>query len=309
MMDHKKATAVLGLTGVVITETAILKAWKRKMTLCHPDKNESPGANEASQLLNEAKECMLKSLEEGVFAEDAFSELNDVLADFKREMEEYNEEIKKNAIDCRERMKWFFRKDREKYLKMEGEALHKTLNKKPEPKKIVCTNGNPYRRVHTSLAKMEIGRKLIQNIKDTIKEDLEYSHDFVTFTFQLLDLYKKRYPDCGKYDLVTCKRNFGKYIKEVHTNLRHVCFRGHRGYIHLRIRGMTEMVFFPTLPFQYEHLKDSEARKRWKVPEALKMDRNRKNARKIKQSEKTPNEQDNLLRVDIQQGDSALPVA
>jgi len=289
-MDYKRATAMLGLTGVVVTEAAINKAWKRKLTMCHPDKSESPNAHEATQLLNQAKDCMLRALEDGKFEDDAFAELNDVLTDFKKEMEEYNVEIKKNAVDCRERMKWFFRQDREKYLKLEGAALHSRINKKRKSK--LPDDCSPdFKRSHVKLDRYEAGQAIIRKINALIDEELEYCPEFFTFTFQLLELYKKRNPEACPRVLYVCKWNLSRFITKKIANLRHMCFRGQRGYQHLRIKGQTEIHYLPPLKLRYQLLGEHEARTRWKVPESLKRRRSPNKPKEVKEEAPKASEQ------------------
>lgn len=282
-MDYKRATAVLGLTGVVITEAAILKAWKRKISMSHPDKSADVNANQATQLLNEAKDSMLKAFEEGRFEDDAISELNEIMVDFKREMDEYNEEIKRNAIECRERMKWFFRQDKAKYLEAEGLLLKNELNKKktdPKPKK-------EFKRRHLGLNQYPEGRAVIKAINQVIDEDLEPCPDFITFSCQFVDHVMKKNPQFGKGERALCRRNFGRFLKEKYTNLRHFCFRGQRGYQHIRIKGETEMLEFPPIPNQYELMTHAEYRKRYKHP---KKSPNETNADKVQEKKENVSE-------------------
>lgn len=225
-MDHKKATAILSLTGTVITEQSVMKAWKRRLATCHPDKNQDVNACEATQLINQAKDCMLKALDDGVFANDALDELGTIMKAFKEEMREFEEQARINQEGCRERMKLLMGKKTNRYLEIEASQLTK---KAPKLAARIF--------VKRTLQNSELGRKILENIRVFVDEVLEECKGACVAHVHLQELYRKKHPDASDTELKGMKYNLTAFIAKKFTCVRHFYVGVKRSYQNIKIVG------------------------------------------------------------------------
>lgn len=232
-MDHKKATAILSLTGTVITEQSVMKAWKRRLATCHPDKNQDVNACEATQLINQAKDCMLKALDDGVFANDALDELGTIMKAFKEEMREFEEQAKLNQESCKERMKLLMGKKTNRYLEIEASQLTK---KAPKLAARIF--------IKRALQNSEQGRKILEKIRVFVDEVLEESKGSCVAHMHLQELYRKRHPDASDTELKGMKFNLTAFIVKKFTCVRHFYVGYKRAYQNIKIVGQ-EPLYIP----------------------------------------------------------------
>lgn len=296
-MDHKKATAILSLTGVVITEQSVLKAWKRKVSMCHPDKNQDVNACEATQILNQAKDCMLKALDDGVFAEEAVNELSGIMKEFEQEMEEFKAQAKKNEEECKERMRWFLKRDKSKYLEIEASQL---ARKTPRMHARIF--------IKKRLEQTVSGRAILKRIKDMVDTQLEERRDFILLHTQLQQLYRKIYPEATMQEIRGVKYNLTVFVAQRFNNIRHFYYRGQRAYQHIKMKCEDQMINFEGTPKLCDFITVGS---RWNKIVINKKKKSKKSEQQAQEIEMTqePHDQNNSLPVDLEGGGGKVPVA
>jgi hypothetical protein len=172
-MDIGVALAVLGFSRYSVLDAEIIKkAWKARIAKVHPDKNSSPGALKSSQMLNEAKDVLMGTLDVLFESKQMQAEEEERLAKQKEKEDAHQAFLRKFEQDCDAHWEKVRAFKRANYAR----------NRKPR------AAGS---RIHKKIEDYQEGKALINRIKDFFAKCFEEKSGAHTLCSELLDCFVK----------------------------------------------------------------------------------------------------------------------
>jgi hypothetical protein len=215
-----------------VDNAAIMKAYKRRMLEFHPDKNPNAQATMISQLLNEAKDLLLKGgdlrqTEDKLRKEHEARikrETEDTLrkeheARMKREFEErVAEETRKFREECEQHYERAKQTRRERYSK--------NRRKRPEGT-----------RAHAKISSYPEGKALMDRMTAFLKGQLEECIDSTNsrlFVDELLDLFVRSHENTSLLDQRLFQRHCRTTLLAIWPNAKYSKFKNKHCYLFIR---------------------------------------------------------------------------
>lgn len=228
-MDLGVALALLGFSRFsVLNEDIIKKAWKIRIAKVHPDKNSDPGALKSSQMLNEAKDVLMGTM--------------DVQVDAKRmeaeEKERLDKQMRKNREDERQAFLRKFEQDCDAYWEKVKAIKRANYAKNRKPRA-------PGSRIHKKIEDYDEGKALVGRIKDVFAKCFEERPGAHVLCNELLSFFlKSNVEGSEEKDKATAtleQRLFVRHGKKLFLaqwpNAKYTLYKNQRCYLNVALKN------------------------------------------------------------------------
>jgi hypothetical protein len=224
-MDFGVALSVLGFSLFSVLDADVInKAWRTRIRRVHPDKNSNPGALKSSQMLNEAKDVLMGTLDDdddSSESETMQAEEDERIAKHKDQEAARQASLHKYEEECDAH--W----ERVRAMRRANHAR----NRKPRA---------PGSRIHRRVESYDEGKALIKRIKDVFLKCFEERQGAHILCSELLDFFTKPDHEGGAAATSLEQRLFVRHAKRLFLaqwpNAQYTLHKNQRCYLNVCIK-------------------------------------------------------------------------